>query len=237
LVALLPYSRRVLHGWIAASGKLPWHSLLTGVRQNKDRPIPTVSPLRHRMGRRCQARSAHLQSPLPAADQSGVGVSADAERRGRAPTAGPVEHSRHLRLSRHRHTRHLGDCEAIRDRTAVHETAYPRRRSHLTDHELQELYTPTPDDLTCIERATKSPVASFGGLILLKTFQRLGSFLPFDDMPLHLLRHLATAMGVLRPHDCLRQYEQRGVFCPTPRLCGALHIRGVGQKIPHFGLR
>ena len=41
VVALLPYSRRVLHGWIAASGKLPWHYLFTGIRKNKDQPITT----------------------------------------------------------------------------------------------------------------------------------------------------------------------------------------------------
>src|SRR5262249_27842229 len=94
--------------------------------------------------------------------------------------------------------------------TAVHETAYPRMRSALTDTELQDLYTPTPDDLTFIERATKSPVAAFGGLLLLKTFQRLGYFLSFDEVPPRLLRYLATATGVLLPHDCLQQYEQRG---------------------------
>jgi integrase len=41
MVALLPYSRRVLQGWIVASGKLPWHYLFTGSRKNKDRPITT----------------------------------------------------------------------------------------------------------------------------------------------------------------------------------------------------
>jgi hypothetical protein len=83
-------------------------------------------------------------------------------------------------------------------------------RSALTDTELQDLYTPTPDDLAFLERATKSTAAAFGGLVLLKTFQRLGYFLSFDDVPRRLLRHLATATGVLLPHDCLQQYEQRG---------------------------
>jgi len=56
--------------------------------------------------------------------------------------------------------------------TAVHETAYPRMRSALTDTELQDLYTPTPDDLTCMERAPKAPGAALGGLLRLKTVQR-----------------------------------------------------------------
>jgi hypothetical protein len=53
--------------------------------------------------------------------------------------------------------------------TAVHETAYPRIRSHLSDGELQDLYTPAPEDLAFIERVTKSTVAAIGGVILPKT--------------------------------------------------------------------
>jgi hypothetical protein len=76
-------------------------------------------------------------------------------------------------------------------------------RSALTDTALQDLYTPTPDDLTFMEHATTSPVAAFGGLVL-KTFQRSGSLLSFAEVPPRLLRHLATATGVLLPHDCLQ---------------------------------
>ena len=93
--------------------------------------------------------------------------------------------------------------------TAIHETAYPRIRSNLSDHELEAVYTPTQDDLAFIERSTKSTVAVFGGMILLKTFQRLGYFPPFDALPPRLMRHLATTMGMLLPHDALQQYEQR----------------------------
>jgi Domain of unknown function (DUF4158) len=57
--------------------------------------------------------------------------------------------------------------------TAIHETAYPRLRSNVSEHELQTLYTPTPDDLAFMQRTMKSTVAAFGGIVLLKTFQRL----------------------------------------------------------------
>ena len=94
--------------------------------------------------------------------------------------------------------------------TAIHETAYPRIRSHLSDKELEELYTPSADDLAFIDGSTKSTVAAFGGVVLLKTFQRLGYFPPFDAIPLRLIHHLAAVMGVLLPHDILQHYEQRG---------------------------
>jgi hypothetical protein len=79
--------------------------------------------------------------------------------------------------------------------TAILETAYPRIRSHLSDKELEELYTPSADDLACIDGSTKSTVAAFGGVVLLKTFQRLGYFPPFDALPPRLIHHLAAVMG------------------------------------------
>jgi TnpA family transposase len=93
--------------------------------------------------------------------------------------------------------------------TAIYETAYPRIRSNLSDHELETLYTPTPDDLVFLHRTTKSTVAVFGGLVLLKTFQRLGYFPPIDTLPPRLIQHLATTIGVLMPDVLLQQYDQR----------------------------
>jgi len=50
-------------------------------------------------------------------------------------------------------------------RTAIPETASPRLRSHLSDKDLDELYTPTPDELACMERSTQSSVAACGGWV------------------------------------------------------------------------
>lgn len=82
--------------------------------------------------------------------------------------------------------------------TAIHETAYPRIRSNLSDQELKKLYAPTPDDLAFIERSTKSTVAAFGGMILLKTFQRPGYFPPFDGLRLGWYRLLPRLRHVYR---------------------------------------
>jgi hypothetical protein len=56
----------------------------------------------------------------------------------------------------------------------------------------------------------KSTVAVFGGVVLLKTGQRLGSFPFFDALPSRLIQHLATTVGLLLPRETLQQYEQRG---------------------------
>ena len=94
--------------------------------------------------------------------------------------------------------------------TAIHETAYPRIRSNLSEPELHTLYTPTPDDLAFIQRTMKSTVAAFGGVVLLKIFQRLGYFPFFDALPPRLIQHFATTMGLLLPRETLQQYELRG---------------------------
>ena len=38
----------------------------------------------------------------------------------------------------------------------LHDTAYPRFKSTLTDKDLQEVYTPTPDDVAFAERTLLS---------------------------------------------------------------------------------
>jgi Domain of unknown function (DUF4158) len=94
--------------------------------------------------------------------------------------------------------------------TAIHGTAYPRLRSTLSDKELEEIYPPpTPDDLAFIHRVTKSTVATCGGIVLLKTWQRLGYFPLLDTLPPRLSQHRATTMGVLSPSVLLQHYEQR----------------------------
>ena len=64
-----------------------------------------------------------------------------------------------------------------------HETAYPRLKSTVTDTELTEIYTPTAEEITFADTHTQSEAAKVGLLLLLKTFQRLGYFLPIAAIP------------------------------------------------------
>jgi hypothetical protein len=119
--------------------------------------------------------------------------------------------------------------------TAIHETAYPRTRSNLSDQELEALYPPSPDDLAFIHRATQSPVAAFGGVILLKTFQRLGYFPHFDGLPPRLIQHLATVLGGVLPREAVQHYEQRRLrewHIPQIRThCGITAFRDGGRRV------
>jgi len=86
--------------------------------------------------------------------------------------------------------------ERRRSVPAIHETAYPRLKTSVTDKELHEIYTPTSEELAFAKRCARTPVARVGLLVLLKTFQRLGYFLLIAQVPHQILRHIATAAGL-----------------------------------------
>ncbi len=78
-----------------------------------------------------------------------------------------------------------------------HETAYPRLKSTLTDAELAEIYTPTPEEIAFADLHTQSETAKVGVLLLLKTFQRLGYFLPIAAIPQRIVHHITRRVGLV----------------------------------------
>jgi len=58
---------------------------------------------------------------------------------------------------------------------STQDTAYPRLKSNPTSKELVNVYTPTLDELQLVERVTRKSSPRLCFLVLLKTFQRLGS--------------------------------------------------------------
>src|SRR2546429_6923876 len=77
----------------------------------------------------------------------------------------------------------------------VHETAYPRLKSTVTDKELAETYAPIPEELAFAEQHTCRETATVGFLVLLKTFQRLGYFLPLAKVPQRII-YISTSVGL-----------------------------------------
>lgn len=94
--------------------------------------------------------------------------------------------------------------------TAIQDTAYPRIRSSLTIHELAEVYTPSIAEVAHAKRATRGVVPQLGFLVLLKTFQRLGYFLPLADVPSVIITHIADAVGLNATTTDLARYDTSG---------------------------
>src|SRR5947207_6545275 len=70
------------------------------------------------------------------------------------------------------------------------ETAYPRFKSAVTDRELREVYTPTPDEYKLARQHTTGTIAQVAFLILLKTFQRLGYAVSLTAVPVRVVDHM-----------------------------------------------
>lgn len=95
--------------------------------------------------------------------------------------------------------------------TSVHETAYPRFKQTLTDQELDEVYTPSLEELKFVHEHVNSSKEKFLLLVLLKTDQRLGYFILSSDIPSNIIAHIA-ACGHLKGMDKsqLHELEQTG---------------------------
>lgn len=94
---------------------------------------------------------------------------------------------------------------------SVHETAYPRFKPNLTDQELDEIYTPSQEELKFVYEHGKNPTEKLSLLVLLKTGQRLGYFIPPSDIPSNIMDHIAVR-GHLNSieNKQLREIEQTG---------------------------
>ena len=87
------------------------------------------------------------------------------------------------------------------------DTAYPRLKAVPSDKEFAEVYTPTESELAFARKRTNQPVQRIGLLLLLKTFQRLGYFASFADIPDVLVRHIARCAGFPELPQPLRLYD------------------------------
>src|SRR5437762_641629 len=94
--------------------------------------------------------------------------------------------------------------------TAIERTAYPRFKRILTAKDLAEVYTPTPQERFLAHRSTKGSVAELGFLVLLKTYQRLGRFIPMSEVPVSILDHIAKLLDPQLHAADLDTYDTSG---------------------------
>ncbi|WP_293910436.1 Tn3 family transposase [Deinococcus sp.] len=92
----------------------------------------------------------------------------------------------------------------------LHETAYPRLKSQLSEKELREVYTPTQGELALTEQVAREQTAKVGFLVLLKTFQRLGYFILLRDVPTAITDQVLRALGLLLLPAHLGGYDESG---------------------------
>jgi TnpA family transposase len=113
----------------------------------------------------------------------------------------------------------------------LQETAYPRLRTVVTPHALAVIYTPNPEELALAAQATRGKGALLGFLVLLKTFQRLGYFVPLHQVPAAIVEQIAASSGTTDAVAELPRYDASGArFRHIPVIRRALQIQPYGKE-------
>jgi hypothetical protein len=81
---------------------------------------------------------------------------------------------------------------------SIERTVYPRLKHTLTATELQDVYALTTPELALTDVWARGPAPRLALAILLKTFQRLGYFPSLLDVPVAIVDHLRSALGLSR---------------------------------------
>ena len=116
----------------------------------------------------------------------------------------------------------------------IQETAYPRLKTHVSASDLASIYTPTPDELALAKQSSRGEVAYLGFLVLFKTFQRLGYFVPVSQVPTAIVEHLT---GFTRTHPALSDlagYDASGTRKRHMQIIRhTLHVQFYGKAARH----
>ncbi len=76
------------------------------------------------------------------------------------------------------------------------ETAYPYLKRRPGERELNEVFTPTLEEIALAEQtAPRSPTSRLGVVLLLKPAPWLGDFVQLDEIPQPVVEHIARALG------------------------------------------
>lgn len=130
--------------------------------------------------------------------------------------------------------------------TAIDRTAYPRFKRTYAARELNDIYTPTTDELRFATTTARSDGLRFTLLVLLKCFQRLGYFPALDEIPEVLIAHLRASMGLspdqapfgydtprtlYRHHTLIREYLGVIPYGKAARHQAALAIQEAAHRM------
>ena len=90
------------------------------------------------------------------------------------------------------------------------QTAYPRLKQNPNQRDLDEVFTPSLEEIRWADAITKSEISKLGFLLLLKTFQRLGYFVTLKHVPGSIIQHVARCLGFLLTPTTIHDYDRYG---------------------------
>ena len=117
----------------------------------------------------------------------------------------------------------------------IQETAYPCFRKNTRAKDLVEFYTPTQEELSSADSFIRTKNSKLGFLILLKSFQRLGYFVPATSVPEDIAKHIATEIGWTYSVRALKNYERSSnKWKHLDRIRQMMEVKPVGKKTMDF---
>ncbi|MBA2658447.1 MAG: Tn3 family transposase [Nitrosospira sp.] len=116
----------------------------------------------------------------------------------------------------------------------IQETAYPRLKTYVSAHDLAAIFTPTADELALAKQVTRGEPTYLGFLILLKTFQRLGYFVPISEVPTTIVEYIAAHTQTQAAVSELGRYDFSGTRKRHMQIIRqTLHVQCYGKAARH----
>jgi hypothetical protein len=114
---------------------------------------------------------------------------------------------------------------------SIERTAYPRFKRAPTAKELQEVYTPKPDEILFAHTAARGPEPILSVLVLLKAFQRLGYFPRPEEIPAVVVQHVRSSLGF--SESAVPQFPPRSLYRYHRAVREYLEVKQYGRHPRH----
>lgn len=118
---------------------------------------------------------------------------------------------------------------------AIERTAYPRFKRHPSARDLNELHTPTDEEVAFASKFARSPTHLLALVTLLKSFQRLGYFPKLEEVPPGIVNHLRSCLH-LRPEVAPGYDEVRTLYRHHRAIRDYLRVRAYGKDARHLSV-
>lgn len=120
----------------------------------------------------------------------------------------------------------------------MHETVYPRFKSSISEKELNDIYTPTQDEIQFSRRVAHGENSKLCLLIMLKSFQRLGYFVSLPSIPQSIIQHISKVMNIAISSEDIENYNKSGTKLKHVQVIREyLNIKPYGSDARHVLVR
>ncbi|WP_207725681.1 DUF4158 domain-containing protein [Clostridium sp. DJ247] len=120
----------------------------------------------------------------------------------------------------------------------VHETVYPRFKSSISEKELNDIYTPTQEELKFSKKVARGENAKLCFLIMLKSFQRLGYFVAPVNIPQTIIQHISKVTNITISSGDIENYNKSGTRLRYVQVIREyLNIKPYGSEARHVLVR